>query len=420
MTYNYQILIKIAVVLLFLDHTTCYVELPLEKANSPTIRGNDRVLYLAPNYVTMGNIMNLQYNAKLTIGPTNQAFTCQVDTGSAWFWVTSKGQTGDNFTTNHYNCAGSATCTTTSNFVPIVYGSGSANGTMAYDTVGMGGSGYLVTKQAFLLINSTSNFTGFFADGLFGLGFNAMTGGIYTFIDNLKVQGVIQNRTFSIYLSNNPNGNDSNSVLILGGNDLKYTTASSLTFLPVIDTFYWAVGMVSASLGTTNIPLSAASALIDSGTSLLVAPTSDFLAVLSAFRSFDSTCAINTGFIECRCGTNPYSVNNYPDLTFILGSNAGVTGTFKLPAIQYVAWDSNYCYPLIQSLDGIDLWIMGDVFMSYYYTNFNQDTMQIGFGPANPTPNLAKPTKPVVTTGSEVLKSSYCVFLLMFIGAYIL
>ena len=49
--------------------------------------------------------------------------------------------------------------------------------------------------------------------------------------------------------------------------------------------------------------------------------------------------------------------------------------------------NANGCTPAVMSLDVGPpygpLWILGDIFMSSYYTIFNRDTNQVGFATAN-------------------------------------
>jgi len=218
-----------------------------------------------------------------------------------------------------------------------------------------------------------------------------------TFLDNLQAQGVIAQRTFSLYLSNNPNGNDTKSELIIGGYDTRYMTTPNFVYLPVVQNvfgntasyFYWSVGLAGVSLGNVNINLQTNTALVDSGTTMIVAPTSDWPAFAVAFMNSSKNCSIvNAGGVQlaaCPCTGTPAGLSVFPNLTFNLGSG-GVQSSFSLTPAQYLSYSSGYCIAMVQELQDINLWILGDVFMINFYTYFNEDTLMIGFAPANPNP----------------------------------
>ena len=67
------------------------------------------------------------------------------------------------------------------------------------------------------------------------------------------------------------------SVLTIGGYDTKqYAPNTTESWNSLIDTDYWSVRLSKVSLGNINIPLSTNKAIIDSGTSYVVVPQSEF------------------------------------------------------------------------------------------------------------------------------------------------
>jgi hypothetical protein len=78
-----------------------------------------------------------------------------------------------------------------------------------------------------------------------------------------------------LYLSKQ--GDPLPSNLIIGGYDLEtYSPDNDFTFLPLLtETGYWAVEMSKVQVNNTNIEISGNAAILDSGSSLLLAPLAE-------------------------------------------------------------------------------------------------------------------------------------------------
>ena len=382
--------------------------LTLTKINNDTKEDIiERILYSSQlDNLTVTNTMNTQYNTNIKIGSDRQIYSVQVDTGSGWLWVSSVGQTGDIFTKNQFNCQSSSSCSSTSHQIQIQYGSGTALGTLAFDSVDLGND-YFVENQPFLMVLYASSFNSFTADGLLGLGSSMQTDGVPTLIDMLQSQQIIKQRTFSLYLSNNPNSIDTESRLIIGGYDTKYMLDDSLTYLNVVDPYYWAVGLISGSFGDIQIDISSKEALIDSGTTLIVVAYADWPSFLETLQEVDSTCQFYNDTISCDCTEG---ILAYPSLNLVLGDSTSEYSV-SIPANDYILWYKGYCFPLVQTLKDLDMWILGDLFMIKYYTYFNLENQTIGFARSNPNP-INKPFQSIVLY-KEKLSFSIIIYLII-------
>jgi cathepsin D len=160
---------------------------------------------------------------------------------------------------------------------------------------------------------------------------------------------------------------DSGAELTIGGtNNALYTGA--FTAVPVTQEGYWQVDMDAVSVGTTKA-LGTTSAIIDSGTTLIVAPTAD---AAKLYQSVPGSASAGDGYYTYPCKSPP-SVS----LTFG-GKNFAISpDTFSLGEVSS---SSSQCVGGIVGEDiGADSWIVGDVFMRNVYTKFDLGKSEVAF-----------------------------------------
>mmetsp|Transcript_29374 Transcript_29374/g.29103 ORF Transcript_29374/g.29103 Transcript_29374/m.29103 type:complete len:124 (+) Transcript_29374:347-718(+) len=116
---------------------------------------------------------------------------------------------------------------------------GFAQGDLSQERVIIGDRNPLnVSNQAFISVNQNKDFEGMQADGILGLAFRKLSKGYNTLLDNLKLQGLITNKIFSVYFGDNLFGDSKitspNSVIIFGGYDLaSYAQNSDIIWMSV-------------------------------------------------------------------------------------------------------------------------------------------------------------------------------------------
>lgn len=72
------------------------------------------------------------------------------------------------------------------------------------------------------------------ASGLLGLGFNTLSDGLPTFLDHLKSEQLIKDRSFSLYLTNDE------SFIAIDGMDRDYIKGN-VVGCKLVNKYYWAV-----------------------------------------------------------------------------------------------------------------------------------------------------------------------------------
>jgi len=330
--------------------------------------------------IPLSDFDDAQYAGQIALGTPAQQFTVVFDTGSSNLWVpSSKCPLTVIACDLHHKYYGSRSSTYVANGTTfqIQYGSGSMSGFLSQDTLLFGG--LAVPRQIFAEATALPGITFDLAkfDGLLGLAFDTIS------VDrvvppwyNILNNKLVTDPVFSFWLSKNASG-PSGGELLLGGTDPKYYTGP-ITYVPLVNKTYWEfklddVLLKDASLGYCS---NGCHAIADTGTSLLAGPA----AQIKALNTKIGAVTIINGEAILACEEIPIM----PDVTFVLNGQK-----FTLTPSQYVIRTSGSSSECISGFLGIDmpadigpLWILGDVFISTYYTIFDFGNSRLGFAQA--------------------------------------
>ncbi|KAK4502804.1 hypothetical protein PRZ48_006230 [Zasmidium cellare] len=320
-----------------------------------------------------------------TIGAAQQRFTFDFDTGSSDTFVPGP-QCGTAQGCPHpqkYNQQGQDEHNTTS----ITYGSGQVTGENYFDTLTV--AGLTAQKQNIVSLTQAAGFNTSDADGLLGLAFPSIAASKSTpYFFNLVNQGTVNPTEFSFYLGRQKSGTAQNSELTLGGRDeAKYTGA--FTNVPVTSQTYWQVAINGAKVGSglnpPTLPTTAGQAAIDTGTTLIIAPTT---AAASIFAQIPGSIPLPLGvgvplitLFAYPCAEKPnvslvfankgFAINNL-DFNFgTLSEGLGLGLANNTIAGQLA---NGYC---LAGLAGADLdptqnlWVVGDTFLKNWYSTYH-------------------------------------------------
>merc|ERR1719435_112492 len=283
-----------------------------------------------PQPEPLSNYMDAQYYGPITIGTPPQSFKVVFDTGSSNLWVPSKKCHFTNIACllhNKYNAGRSS--------------SYKADGTKFERILGMGYSTIAV-------------------DGV-----------VPPFYNMLK-QNLVPSPVFSFYLSRNPDATVGGEIL-LGGSDPNYYEGN-FTYVPVTRKGYWQFTMDGMKMGENTFCSGGCQAIADTGTSLIAGPTAEVTAINKALGG---TPVVGGEYvIDCA------SLPNLPPITFTIG---GVD--FDLQPEDYIMKISQFGKQICLSGSmGMDIsapmgpiWILGDVFIGPYYTEFDMGKDRLGF-----------------------------------------
>ncbi|KAI9845420.1 MAG: Vacuolar protease A [Sclerophora amabilis] len=324
--------------------------------------------------VAVSNFLNAQYFSEVAIGTPPQTFKVVLDTGSSNLWVPSS-QCGSIACYLHtkYESSDSSTYKKNGSEFEIKYGSGSLSGFVSQDTFQIGD--LKVKKQDFAEATSEPGLAFAFGrfDGIMGLGFdtisvNQIVPPFYNMID----QGLLDEPTFSFYLSDTNEGEGDESEAMFGGINKDHYTGD-VTYLPLKRKAYWEVDMDAITFGDATAELDNTGAILDTGTSLIALPStlSELLnKEIGAKKSYNGQYTV-----ECD------KRDSLPDLTFTL------TGyNFTITSYDYILEVQGSCISAFMGFDIPEpvgpLAILGDAFLRKWYSIYDLEKGAVGLAQA--------------------------------------
>lgn len=319
------------------------------------------VLAGAPIKVPIGNLQDAEYYGPISIGTPKQTFNVIYDTGSSNLWV--PGSTCKNCGTKPtYKASASSTHKANGTIFKIQYGSGPVSGYLSEDDTTI--EGKIIKKQTFAEVTDVSGLGQLFLqsrmDGICGLAFgNISVDRVTTPFQNMWDQQLLDEPVFAFWLT--PQDGQVGEF-VLGGTDPAHYTAP-FHYVRLESETYWQVPLVSATVGG-KVFSTAKSAIVDSGTSLLVGPQADVLRFMTDIQAI----RVQGEFVvpDSRVATLPH-------ISFNMGG-----GNFTLTGAEYTI-PVGQGYSLVAMQPGTPFWILGDVFMRVWYTEFHYGIGRLGF-----------------------------------------
>ncbi|XP_044092404.1 chymosin-like [Neovison vison] len=313
------------------------------------------------------NYLDCQYFGKIYIGTPPQEFTVVFDTGSSDLWVPSVYCKSYACQKHHrFDPAKSSTFQNLNEPLSIQYGTGSMQGFLGLDTITV--SNIVDPQQTVGLSTKEPGnvFTYSEFDGILGLAYPTLASEYSVPVfDNMMQKHLVAQDLFSVYLSRNGQG----SMLTLGAIDPSYYTGS-LHWVPVTVQEYWQFTVDRVTVNGVVVACDGGcQAILDTGTSMLVGPSSDILNIQTAIGATQD----QYGVVDINCG----SLNSMPDVVFEINGQK-----YPLPPSAYTSTDMGFCSSGFQGEGDSQLWILGDVFIREYYSVFDRVNNRLGLAKA--------------------------------------
>nr|CAD2191760.1 unnamed protein product [Meloidogyne enterolobii] len=324
---------------------------------------------------------NTQYYGKIEIGSPPQRFNVLFDTGSSNLWIPcSNCNNTACIQHNSFKCSNSTTCSHTGKSFTINYGTGSATGELLNDTVCFGNESLGIctdSNQGFGCATSEpgSTFEDVAFDGILGMAWNSISVGLVSqpLSQIFKNHQLCAEKRFAFWLTND-NYDVTNSTIggeftLCGTNTERYK--EPIFWCPLMSTDYWRLSLTSVSLDSLVLSSSNASAILDTGTSLIAGPSS----IINKINEKIGAQNYLGGWLNLNCST----LNKLPSVNFTLGGN-----NFTLDPADYVIQiDKTTCLSGFASVDlSGNMWILGDLFITKWYTIFDHENKRVGLAEA--------------------------------------
>ncbi|XP_037711125.1 lysosomal aspartic protease [Drosophila subpulchrella] len=317
----------------------------------------------------LGNSMNMYYYGEISIGTPPQYFNVVFDTGSANLWIPSAQCLATDVACqqhNQYNASSSSTFVSSGQNFSIQYGTGSVTGYLAIDTVTI--NGLAIANQTFgeAVSQPGDSFTDVVFDGILGMGYQQIAeDNVVPPFYSLYEQGLIDEPVFGFYLARNGTAEEGGQ-LALGGTDQSLIDGE-MTYTPVTQEGYWQFSVNNITWNGTVVS-DGCQAIADTGTSLIASPPAAYTQMNTLIGA-----VLIQGDYYVPCST----VDSLPVLTFNIGGT-----NFDLPPSVYIQTytEGNYttCMSTFTYI-GTDFWILGDVFLGQYYSEFDFGQNRVGF-----------------------------------------
>jgi len=340
---------------------TCKNNLLTDSEGDNVIESEDSII--------IKNFMNSQYYGVVEIGSPPKEYRVIYDTGSANLWVPKEGckNCGRRFIAKKekYNSSKSSSYEEDGADFLITYGSGTVTGDWAYESVKLGE--VEVKHQPFAEIQDAGGlglaYTIGKFDGILGLAFPSISiDGKTTILENAQQQKAIPEPVFSFYL-----GDEADGELTFGGYD-STKFEGELEWVDLLSPTYWLIPVDTINSGK-NLLESQTSAVVDSGTSLMVGPSKTVRKIARSIGAKSN----GAGQYMLDCDKK----DSMPEIIFSINGSE-----YTLEGKDVVIESNGAC---LLAFMGVDMpppnpeWILGDVFMRKYYTVFDFGKERVGF-----------------------------------------
>ncbi|CCW69012.1 unnamed protein product [Phytomonas sp. Hart1] len=315
--------------------------------------------------ITIENVFGTRFYGSIYVGTPEKEFKVLFDTGSSDMWLPAKKSLYS--IKRCYNSERSTTSSPDGRKFSSNYLNGRVKGVFVKDKIRLGS---FSTDQTFAKVDDVSGLGDVYGnaiwDGVVGMAFASLASydikpTLFSLADNNNDLA----KQFAFYL---PKRSGFYGELVLGGYNPNYFKGK-LVPVALTSNTHWAVDITSAKIGKT-ISNNKMTAIIDSGTSAILAPVNAFNKIV---KITDATKLKFDYIVNCN------NVPSLPNLELEIGGKQWI-----FTSMDYIIKDSNgECVLGIKlrnaKFPDKNTWILGNVFLRHVYTVFDADKPKVSF-----------------------------------------
>ncbi|KAH7125121.1 aspartic peptidase domain-containing protein [Dendryphion nanum] len=223
---------------------------------------------------------DLTYMVAAKLGTSKEDWYFLIDSASSNSWVMAK--ECQTMACGYHNLFGSDDSTTlqkTTSRFSITYGTGSAAGIVAKDTMQIGSLKF--SSDFGLATNVSDEFASYPLDGILALGRGDKwpTGGVETdsnlVMNELVKQGQIKSKIYGLHLGRSATGNHDGELNFGAVNKARFDGDLNWSKVKDNDNGFWWIALGGAGVGDTVLDFPGREAIMDTGTSFMLIPPAD-------------------------------------------------------------------------------------------------------------------------------------------------
>ncbi|KAI0360084.1 acid protease [Trametes cingulata] len=316
------------------------------------------------------------YIATIQMGTPPRDFHILMDSGSADLWVGAEGcqsQAGGGCGNHQFlGPQSSSSFKDLGQQFQVTYGTGAVAGDIIQDNINV--AGLALNGHTFGVATAeTQDFSDDSVpfDGLMGLAQSTLSEqGVPTPVEALAKAGLIDDAITSYKISRLADNKNDGEITFGALDETKFDPQTLVTFDNAADNGFWEGAMDGVSVDGQDLGLQGRTAILDTGTTLIVAPDADAAAVHAAIPGAQSD---GQGGFTIPCNTNAsvaltFSGQEFAidtrDLIFAQADNTGENCISGISAGQ---------------IDGDTTWLVGDVFLknAYFSTDVTKNQISL-------------------------------------------
>ncbi|EJD47023.1 acid protease [Auricularia subglabra TFB-10046 SS5] len=346
------------------------------RVGSPSTNSTRRAVVTLP-ITDLG--LDTTYYAQVSIGTPPQPFNVILDTGSSDLWVLSPDcRTRGCLNGPSFDSTASSSFATQNDPLQISYGSGDVAGTIAQDTVAIGDLS--VSGQTFGLIDEVdADLVGGDIGGLMGLGFQAIAATRSPPLwQNLLEAGQLDAPIMGFALTRNLDNAQSSTetnpggTFTLGGIDNSLFTGE-IDYVSLVSPAFWTLPIRSLTVNGADVPMNSQFGAIDTGTTLIGAPSAIVQQIYSQIGGAPGTGQLN-GLWTFDCTSDVIIEMNFGSQTWRIDPR-----DFAVQQVSRTQCIGGFIDLDLGGSGNAPTFIVGDTFLKGVYSVYRFDPPAVGF-----------------------------------------